>query len=476
MNNITTYYAARKNPFIWLAALLSLVSAAARIVFACQVGGIGVMAVVVRVILPVAANLFIAFRLPLRGEKQFYVTIGPVTVLTAYMFYAGYKISPKLTMTLLCFMVCAVFIALYALTFTGKIGSKLVVFVYYLAVIGLVGYDKVLRGFLIRLWPYNKPLFISDAAILACGLCLLLCVSRMPAPKEGDPYRLAWGDRLDGRRVHDMPAMSKLVPFFMQTRTARSNHIADTIEITNLEKYVKHKRKDGLKHFGLTHVLLAAYARMVSEYPAVNRFVAGQKVFHAYDLAVNMVVKKEMNKNSPDSSIKVSLDPADTAEMVYEKFDAALEKAKEPGISNGFDAAAGALELIPGVVLAFICTLLRALDYCGIMPMFLNHVSPFHGSLFITSMGSLGIPPIYHHLYNFGTVPVFIAFGHKYTKYELNKDGVAEPHKYMDYKIVVDEGICDGFYYAQALKKFRYLMNHPELLDNPPETIVQDAN
>ncbi len=93
MNNITTYYAARKNPFLWLAALLSLVSAAARIVFACQVGGIGVMAVVVRVILPVAANLFIAFRLPLRGEKQFYVTIGPVTVLTAYMFYEGHEVS-----------------------------------------------------------------------------------------------------------------------------------------------------------------------------------------------------------------------------------------------------------------------------------------------------------------------------------------------------------------------------------------------
>lgn len=476
MNNITTYYAARKNPFLWLAALLSLVSAAARIVFACQMGGIGVMAVVVRVILPVAANLFIAFRLPLRGEKQFYVTIGPVTVLTAYMFYAGHEVSPKLTMTLLCFMVCAVFIALYALTFTGKIGSKLVVFVYYLAVIGLVGYDKVLRGFLIRLWPYNKPLFISDAAILACGLCLLLCVSRMPAPKEGDPYRLRWGDRMDGRRVRNMPVMSKLTPYFMSTRCTRSNYIADTIDITNMEKYIRQKRKSGLKHFGITHVILASYARMICEYPAINRFVAGQRVYHHYDLAVNMVVKKEMNKESPDSSIKVKFNPEDTADQVYEKFNTALEKAKEPGISNGFDSITTVFDLIPGLLLAFIGWLLRFLDYFGIMPMALNEVSPFHGSLFITSMGSLGIPPIYHHLYDFGTVPLFIAFGHKYTEYELNKDGETVPHKYLDYKIVTDEGICDGFYYASALKKFRSIMNHPEQLDNPPEIVIPDID
>ena len=38
MSNITTYYAARKNPFVWLAALLSIVAAVARIVFAARTG------------------------------------------------------------------------------------------------------------------------------------------------------------------------------------------------------------------------------------------------------------------------------------------------------------------------------------------------------------------------------------------------------------------------------------------------------
>ena len=106
--------------------------------------------------------------------------------------------------------------------------------------------------------------------------------------------------------------------------------------------------------------------------------------------------------------------------------------------------------------------------------MALEKISPFHGSLFITSMGSLGIPPIYHHLYDFGTVPVFIAFGHKYTKYELNKDGETVPKKYLDFKAVCDEGICDGFYYATAVKKLHSYLTHPEKLDEPPAEIVED--
>ena len=72
-------------------------------------------------------------------------------------------------------------------------------------------------------------------------------------------------------------------------------------------------------------------------------------------------------------------------------------------------------------------------------------------------------------------MPVFIAFGHKYTKYELNKDGETVPKKYLDFKAVCDEGICDGFYYASAFKSFRRFLNNPEKLDQPPEKVEEDV-
>ena len=475
MSTITTYAAARKNPFVWLAALLSIIAAVARIVFAARTGGMDFTDVVVRIILPVAANLFIAFRLPLRGEKQFYVTVVPVVILTLYLCIAGVSVSGRVAMTLLCIIVSVVFSVLYCLTFMGKLSSKIIALLYFVIVCVLMGIDPQLRSFLIRYWPLNKALFISDAAILGSILCCLLAAKKLPPWKEGDPYRLRFGDRLDGRRVRSMPVMSKVTPFFMANRLNRSNYIADTLEISHVEKSLRQKRKEGLKHFGLTHVIVAAYVRMIAEMPELNRFVAGQRIYHRYEISLNMVVKKEMNKNSPDSSIKVLFEPTDTAEDVYNRFDAALETAKEAGVTNGFDSITYVLDYLPAVVMSLFGFLVRFLDYFSLLPMALERVSPFHGSLFITSMGSLGIPPIYHHLYDFGTVPVFIAFGHKYTKYELNKEGQTEAKKYMDYKVVCDEGICDGFYYATAMKKLKSYMSHPERLDVPPETVVEDV-
>ena len=91
-------------------------------------------------------------------------------------------------------------------------------------------------------------------------------------------------------------------------------------------------------------------------------------------------------------------------------------------------------------------------------------------------MGSLGIPPIYHHLYNFGNVPIFLSFGAKYRQNKINDDGAVERRSYVDFTVVMDERICDGYYYATFFKYYRRLMAHPELLDIPPEEVVRDID
>ena len=473
MNNITTYYAPRKSLFVWVAALLSLVSAVAFIAFACINDSIGGMGHVVHIILFVAANLVITFRLPLRGEKQFYVTVIPVIILTLCLMLAGTRISSSGMMMALCIVLSLLFAVLYFVTFSGKLKTKWVVFILGLGIAVALGMDKKLKDTILT-QSGGKVLYVSVAAAILSILAVIFSAKKMPPYKEGDPYRLRFGDRLDGRRIRNMPVMSKVTPYFMINRLGRSNYAMDTIEVSNMERYVTQKRKEGYKHFGLTHVIVAAYVRTTAEMPELNRFVAGQRIYHRFDTSVNMVVKKEMSKDAPDSSIKVYFDPSDTAAQVYEKFDAAMQKAREEGVANGYDSITHVLDYVPSVLMSLFGLLLRFLDYFGIMPWALERVSPFHGSLFITSMGSLGIPAIYHHLYDLGTVPVFCAFGHKYTRYELNKNGERVTRKYMDYRIVTDEGICDGFYYAAALKKLRSYMSHPERLDVPPEVVNED--
>jgi hypothetical protein len=129
---------------------------------------------------------------------------------------------------------------------------------------------------------------------------------------------------------------------------------------------------------------------------------------------------------------------------------------------------------IPRFVMRFAAWIINALDYYGLLPKALTDVSPFHGSLVITSLASLGIPPVYHHLYNFGNIPVFFAFGKRYNKYEITKDGTPEKVTYMDYRITCDERIADGHAYSVALRYINSLLRNPSQLDSRPEKIVDD--
>ena len=40
--------------------------------------------------------------------------------------------------------------------------------------------------------------------------------------------------------------------------------------------------------------------------------------------------------------------------------------------------------------------------------------------------------------------------------------------------MVIDEGIVDGHYYAQLLRAFRYMFEHPEIVETPPTKVVED--
>ena len=311
---------------------------------------------------------------------------------------------------------------------------------------------------------------IADALMV---LGMLLMWPAIKVHTDGK-YHPTWKDRSDGRYIRTSPAIEQMIPYIMPNRTGANNLFDESIEITHMDRYVRRKRREGMPHFGLTHIIIAAYVRAAAKYPALNRFVAGQRIYsRGEDVTVCMVVKKEMTKEAPDTVIKVHFHPSDTAQDVYEKFNAAVEQAKDQMESSGVDKTAGILTATPRFILKFVILLIRALDYFGMVPAALLEISPFHGSMFLTSMGSLGIRPVYHHLYDFGTIPSFISFGRKRYAEELHNGEVVE-RKYMDIRFNLDERICDGFYYASVYKYFLRLLTHPELLDQKPETVEQD--
>ncbi len=286
--------------------------------------------------------------------------------------------------------------------------------------------------------------------------------------------RRRWGDRRDGRRVRSLSPMAQLIPYIMRERSDAQNHIRESINVDRVLDYINEKRRAGLQGFGFMHVMIATYIRAAAEYPGINRFINGQKIFTREGwIEISLVIKKEMVLESPDTVVKITLPPSATALDVYYAMQEKILGYRDV-MDSSFDKTAKIINAIPGLLKRFTIGVLYFLDYFGLLPRFLTRISPFHSSLYVTSMGSLGIPPIYHHLYNFGNVPAFCSFGTKQRRSELRRDGSVAEHSYIDVTFVLDERICDGYYYAAALKYMKRFFRDPWLLDTPPAEVKED--
>ncbi|MBQ6160238.1 MAG: hypothetical protein IJK24_04760 [Oscillospiraceae bacterium] len=472
--NRIAYTVSRKNPLVWLSALLALAALAGFLLRARQLCGTErCWALWFQALLPALAALFFAYQLLVRGKDRSYRLSLPFWVLTASLLFAAWSALPwywALLVTLAA--LAAAWLVHRALAGTialpwlpcllaGLWLIALLCFWFFLQ-------ETKTEGVSLLLWLQ----MLAEALLLLAYLPLCLALRKV---KDGK-YHPTWGDRNDGRKIRSLSPISVVGTYIMPERNQANVFFQDKLEITALEKYIRDKRAKGLENFGMTEALLAAYVRTLSKYPGINRFISGEKIFsRGEDIQFCMTVKKEMNKESPDTVLKVHLKTGDSVETVYQKFHQALADAKKSmELDSSLDGTAALFGMVPGVVLKFVVWLLKLLDYFGLLPKAILEVSPFHGSIFFTSMGSLGIPAVFHHLYNFGNLPLFLAFGRKFRVNETDDSGQAVSRKYMDYTFNVDERIVDGFYYAAAIKFFHKLLLRPERLDDPEMEINED--
>ena len=229
-------------------------------------------------------------------------------------------------------------------------------------------------------------------------------------------YRRRFGDRYDGRRLRSLDPFFKIIPYIMKNRMDSQIFFEEKVDITHTEAYIRKRNKTSETRISMLHVFIAAIVRTLALKPALNRFIAGQKIYARNEILVSLAIKKEMNFESTETTIKFKFDPTDTLEQVAAKIDKQIKENKVLESSNDTDKTARLIMLCPGFIVKFIVFVVRLLDYFGLMPKILNEVSPFHTSVFITDVGSLGISPVYHHLYDFGTTSIFVAFGTKRTE------------------------------------------------------------
>lgn len=284
-------------------------------------------------------------------------------------------------------------------------------------------------------------------------------------------FKRGIGDRYDGWRVRNVDAVFNVIPFVMRTRLDSQNLFEENIPIENIEKFIREHKED-MPELTFMHVVMAAMVRMIALRPYLNRFIMWNKIYARNHINLALVIKRK--NSNVETTVKPSFPPDATLKDVVDTVSALVNQNLDDSSFNSMDLVAKIFGYIPAFVLRFAMWGIRGLDNIGLLPKFINQASPFHCSAFITNVGSIGIGPIYHHLYEFGTCSLFIAMGAKHKLRVVGKGGEHLERRFVGLKFVTDERICDGEYYAGAMKLLRRLLSDPSLLMEPPAELPVD--
>lgn len=272
-----------------------------------------------------------------------------------------------------------------------------------------------------------------------------------------------FGHRSDGRRLKTLSPFFRVIPNVMLERSDSQVYFKQDIMLKYMDEYIDKKATEGIK-LSYMNIIYAAMVRIVAERPQLNRFAMNGSIYARNEILVSLAIKKSLSDESDETTIKLPFTGEENIFEIKEKLDKAIEDNKKVTTENSTDRLAKTLSLVSDGTLRRIVKFLGFLDKHGIMPKAAINASPFHTSLFLTNVGSLGIDSIYHHLYNFGTTSLFFAMGKKKKSF-LYEDEEIREEKCITIAFVGDERICDGYYFANSFKLLTKYLRKPELLE-----------
>jgi hypothetical protein len=277
--------------------------------------------------------------------------------------------------------------------------------------------------------------------------------------------------RCDGTLIRDLPPFTVLMPFVMPTRSASVIFFEQDIDVTGTQARIKELNRELIKRreiVTLFDVVLCAAVRGVALRPRVNRFISGKRFYQRNQIVFNFVAKKELTDDGEEVNVKIPFEPEETVFTVARKVHAYVKRATSgEGLDN--DQVVKTLARLPHFVKAFVAWALEWLDRHNIMPSDMIESDPCFSSIFLANVASLGLDTPFHHLYERGNCPIFIAMGKVKTENRLEADGSVAERKILRLRYAFDDRVTDGAYMGKALDYIRRFIESPGQLEEPLE-------
>jgi hypothetical protein len=246
--------------------------------------------------------------------------------------------------------------------------------------------------------------------------------------------------RPDGELM-DIPKYRRMMFFIMPTRNESVVYFDRFIRAEKLEAYLAEAKTA----FGanMTHALVAAIGIGLGENPRMNQFVVGRRMYRRKGRWLTFSMKrKKLDKDAKLSAVKLQMRDGETFRELCDRINGGVVEERS-GKKTAADKEFDLFNVLPRPGLNVLNGLLRWLDYYNILPSFFIEGDGMYTSAFVANLGSVGMGPGFHHLYEHGNCPLFVMAGKVEDKPVIEGNEV-KPGRVLHLRFSYDERIADG--------------------------------
>lgn len=233
------------------------------------------------------------------------------------------------------------------------------------------------------------------------------------------------------------------------------------IDVTELEKFVSNKRREGLK-ITLTHIFTLAIGKAIkSDVPKLNCYIKrGNVILREHvDAMISVLVN-----DTEMSSVRINdVDKLNLQELA-EKLSQEIKEIRN-GLESDTMQMKNKIARIPWPFRNWILNFVKWLTvHMGISIPFIGLNSDNFGSFVITNIGSLGLDSGYPALFPISNVAMVFVLG-GVSKKPVVINNKIEIRRMINLSATLDHRIVDGIHGGKLFKVLKKFARHPEKLE-----------
>lgn len=269
--------------------------------------------------------------------------------------------------------------------------------------------------------------------------------------------------RSDGTLISSLSPIRRIMPFIMPARNGAYVLFEQTIDAARAKGFLDKLNADrpADRQITIFHLLLRSLGNGFHEFPRMNRIVVGSRLYQRRGIWLAFSAKLRFDLDAPLFTKKITYDPNEPLGVMVDRIYASVGEGRS-GRESASDKEVRFFLRLPAPLLRMGVRLVRWLDAYNLLPAQFIKNDPLYASIFVANLGSVGLDAAYHHLYEYGSIPIFVTMGRLYHAPVVLPDGSVGSREVFQLRYTYDERIEDGFYAARTLERVKGGLEDPE--------------